>query len=117
MLDFFHRKPRTVLTPDEREEFYSAGHLALQAYDLLSKRAVASNATLWALKPKIHLLEHHLMRVRESGVLPPWSFPDEDFNGKICKLESVGRCHFRTLGGRIIGRWAFTYGTEVFDDE
>ena len=112
VLAFLHRLPRTTLTPDEREECYSAGHLALQAYDLLSRRAIANDETLWPLKPKLHVFQHHLINIRKSGVLPPWSFPDEDFNGRLTRLEQ-NRKHFASLGERIMSRWALAYASEI----
>ena len=59
--------------------------------------------------------QHHLISVRETGIVPEWAFCDEDFNGRIVKVETH-KCHTSTLGSRVALKWSAQFALQAQDE-
>ena len=105
VLHVLHRRPRVKLGRAERRDFYDTGTAAVRIYGKLNADAIDDRIALWVMRPKLHMIQHMLLEVLETGVLPAWSFSDEDFNGRIVACEKH-KGHQLSLPRRIGLKWA-----------
>eukprot|EP00969_Alexandrium_andersonii_P175094 7743887-Alexandrium_andersonii.AAC.2 len=93
------------LSEDAAERGYKAGRLFLSSYQWLAHEAVSEGKHLWRLRPKFHIIDHMLerMRVDRQNVRLQACFMEEDYAGKIARLAR--KCHRLTVLPRTFERY------------
>ena len=107
-----------VLTTDQAEEIFRAGHLHLLSYTRL--RALSASIVgnvpgrcLWPLAPKSHYFLHVLFTVRSTRVNCRYYtlLTAEGFVGVIARIARA--CHRSTVSKRVLQRYKVKLGMEI----